>query len=115
MNCSRNLPAYPTTASSRIPGMSPAALAGFVDSIGAAGAGVRKAELAMSLPLSRELPGNGFQQAETDEQRCGKRQQHRPGVEGNAVKERWFGHMWITPVGSRQSLRIWGELQRGRN
>ena len=58
--------------------MSPAALAGFVDSIGAAGAGVRKAELAMSLPLSRELPGNGFQQAETDEQRCGKRQQHRP-------------------------------------
>ena len=62
----------------------------------AAGADVRMAELAMGLPLSSDvLPGNGFENAKTDQQSRGKRQQNGPGVEGKAVKRRWVGHMGI--------------------
>src|ERR1700722_20929884 len=60
MNCSMNLPAYPTTASSRMPGIRPAGLTGAAVGAGVAGAGVRRAELAMDLPLSRDRSYQGM-------------------------------------------------------
>ena len=50
---------------------------------------VRLCELAMSFPLFSRfpLPGNRFQNAETDQQSRGKCQQNRPGVERNALKQ----------------------------
>jgi hypothetical protein len=39
----------------------------------------------MDLP---QLPGNGFQNAESDQQCRSERQQNGPGIKGNAAKRR---------------------------
>jgi hypothetical protein len=46
------------------------------------------------------LPGNRLEDAETDEESCGKCQQNGPGVERNAVERNAvdrgrIGHMWM--------------------
>jgi hypothetical protein len=41
------------------------------------------------------LPGDRLEDAKTDQQSRGKRQENGPSIERKAIDRGWIGHMWI--------------------
>jgi hypothetical protein len=73
MDCSMNLPAYPTTSKSRIPGISPKKRP--ENEVGRTWGSVTE------LAILASLPGNRFENADADQQGGGERKQNGPAIE----------------------------------